>query len=61
MVEKVSQEGYQPIIICSPTIRRHFRRLLERFMLHVMVLSHNELTAQTQLQSLGTIELNPKK
>jgi len=26
-----------------------------------MVLSHNELTAQTQLQSLGTIELNPKK
>ncbi|MBU1545350.1 MAG: flagellar biosynthesis protein FlhA, partial [Proteobacteria bacterium] len=61
MVEKVSQEGYQPIIICSPTIRRHFRRLLERFMPHVMVLSHNELTAQTQLQSLGTIELNPKK
>jgi len=61
MVEKVSQEGYQPIIICSPTIRRHFRRLMERFMPHVMVLSHNELTAQTQLQSLGTIELNPKK
>jgi len=61
MVEKVSLDGYQPIILCSPIIRRHFRRLMERFMPHVIVLSHNELTAQTQLQSLGTIELNPKK
>ena len=33
----------------------------ERFIPHVIVLSHNEFTAQTQLQSLGTIELNPKK
>jgi len=61
LAEKVSLEGYQPIIICSPIIRRHLRRLLERFMPHVMILSHNELTAQTQLQSLGTIELNPRK
>jgi len=61
LVEKVSGEGYQPIIICSPAIRRHFRRLMERFMPQVMVLSHNELTSQTKLQSLGTIEINPRR
>ncbi len=59
--EKVAKEGYQPIIICSPIIRRHVRYLLERFIPHIVVLSHNELTSQTKIQSLGTIELNPRK
>ncbi|HIJ77729.1 MAG: flagellar biosynthesis protein FlhA [Desulfobulbaceae bacterium] len=61
LVEKVSSEGHQPIVICSPTVRRHFRKLMERFMPQVMVLSHNELTTQSKLQSLGTIELNKRK
>ncbi len=60
-VERVSNEGYQPLIICTPITRRHVRRLMERFMPHVMVLSHNELSTQTNLQSLGTIELNPQR
>jgi len=59
--EGVAKEGYQPIIICSPIIRRHVRYLLERFIPHIVVLSHNELTSQTKIQSLGTIELNPRK
>ena len=60
LVEKISGEGHQPIVICSPVVRRHFRQLMERFMPQVMVLSHNELTTQSKLQSLGTIELNQK-
>ncbi|MEW6502298.1 MAG: flagellar biosynthesis protein FlhA [Thermodesulfobacteriota bacterium] len=59
--EKAAGNGYQPIILCSPVIRRHLRRLLERFMPHVMVLSHNEVTMQTRIKSLGTIEINPKR
>ena len=59
--DKVSGEGYQPIILCSPAVRRHLRRLLERFMPQVMVLSHNEVTGQTRIKSLGTVEINPKK
>jgi len=59
--EKAAGNGYQPIILCSPVIRRHLRRLLERFMPHVMVLSHNEVTTQTRIKSLGTIEINPKR
>lgn len=55
-VEKVAAEGYQPIILCSPTTRRHLRQFLERFLPQIMVLSHGELTSQTKVRSLGTIK-----
>jgi flagellar biosynthesis protein FlhA len=60
-VEKISQEGYQPIVITSPVVRRHLRRLIERFMPQVVVLSHNELTNQSKIQSLGTVDMKTKK
>ncbi len=59
--ERIAEDGYQPILICSPIIRRHVRQLIERFMPQVVVLSHNELTSQTKIQSLGTIEINPSR
>ncbi|MBC8318922.1 MAG: FHIPEP family type III secretion protein, partial [Desulfobulbaceae bacterium] len=59
--ERIAEDGYQPILICSPIIRRHVRHLIERFMPQVIVLSHNELTSQTKIQSLGTIEINPSR
>ena len=60
-VEKVTNSGYQPVILCSPIIRRHVRHLLERFLPHVIILSNNELNTQTKIKSLGTIEVNPQK
>jgi len=59
--ERIAEDGYQPILICSPITRRHVRHLIERFMPQVVVLSHNELTSQTKIQSLGTIEINPSR
>jgi flagellar biosynthesis protein FlhA len=44
---------YQPIILCSPMIRRHLRKLTERFIPNLVVLSHNELTPTVQLKVLG--------
>jgi len=61
MADKVSTDGYQPIILCTPAVRRHLRHLLERFLPQVIVLSNNELTSQVQIKSLGTIELNRGK
>ncbi len=59
--EKITNEGLQPILLCSPIVRRHVRHLLERFLPHVIVLSNNELGSQTKIKSLGTIEVNKKK
>lgn len=57
VVDKISEEGYQPIIISAPVVRRHLRKLIERFMPQVVVLSHNELTSQSKIHSLGTVEI----
>ncbi|MCK5404296.1 MAG: flagellar biosynthesis protein FlhA [Desulfobulbaceae bacterium] len=60
-VERVSNEGYQPIIICASVIRRHLRQFLARFLPQVVVLSHNELTSHIKIESLGTIEIVQKE
>jgi flagellar biosynthesis protein FlhA len=56
-LERMAQANHQPIILCSPTIRRHLKKLLDRFLPQVVVLSHNELTTQAKIQSLGTVNL----
>ncbi|MDH3359711.1 MAG: FHIPEP family type III secretion protein, partial [Desulfobulbaceae bacterium] len=58
---KISDEGHQPIIITTTALRRHLRQLVERFMPQVLILSHNELTTTTKIQSLGSIDINPKR
>ena len=56
-LEKIVHLNYQPVILCSPTIRRHLKKLLDRFMPQVVIISHNELTPQSKIQSLGTVTL----
>ena len=56
-LERVTHLNSQPVILCSPGIRRHLKKLLDRFLPQVAVLSHSELTAQAKIQSLGTVSL----
>ncbi len=56
-LERVTHHNYQPVILCSPGIRRHLKKLLDRFLPQVAVLSHSELTSQTKIQSLGTVNV----
>ncbi|MBF0530252.1 MAG: FHIPEP family type III secretion protein, partial [Deltaproteobacteria bacterium] len=51
--EKFTQLSYQPVLLCSPLVRRYVRKLTERFIPNLAVLSHNELTATVQLKVLG--------
>ncbi|MCX5906021.1 MAG: flagellar biosynthesis protein FlhA [Deltaproteobacteria bacterium] len=57
VLEKVAHLNYPPVLLCSPTIRRHLKKLLDRFLPQVVVLSHNELSTQSKIQSLGTVSL----
>jgi flagellar biosynthesis protein FlhA len=56
--EKVMAKGLHPIILCSPQLRRHFRRMIEQFAPSLMVLSHSELLNNIQFRSLGKVRLN---
>ncbi len=57
VLERCLHLNYQPVLLCSPVIRRHLRRLLERFFPNLVVLSHSELIPQIKIQSLGTVSL----
>ena len=45
--------NFQPIVLCSPMVRRHLRKLTERFIPNLVILSHNELTPTVRLKVLG--------
>ena len=47
----------QPILLTSPTARRHIFKLTHRFIPQLVVLSHNELTADAHIASVGAVEL----
>ena len=55
MVERFGMYGAQPVILASPSIRRHVKKMIERFVPHVSVLSHNEIPQNVKIQSLGVV------
>ncbi|MCK8602424.1 flagellar biosynthesis protein FlhA [Desulfoferrobacter suflitae] len=57
-MKKIVNLGHQPVVLCSPSVRRHLRKLLERFLPEVAVISHNELRGSLEIQSTGIIKVN---
>jgi len=47
----------QPILLTSPTIRRHVRKLTERFIPQLVVLSHNELMTNANVKSVDVVRV----
>ena len=58
MSDRFGSSGAQPVLLASPSIRRHVRKLIERFVPHMAVLSHNEIPQNIKIQSLGVVSLN---
>jgi len=57
-MEKYTALNYQPVIVCSAHIRGHFKKLVDRFIPNITVLSYDEIINNIEIQSLGTLELN---
>jgi flagellar biosynthesis protein FlhA len=57
-LERMTPLNYQPVVLCSPVVRRHLKRLLDRILPQVAVLSHSELPPQTKIQSMGTVTMS---
>ncbi len=56
-VERMAAMGYQPVALCSPRTRLHFRRLAERMLPTICVLSYNELATGAKLETVGMVTL----
>lgn len=50
--------GQRPTLLAAPQIRPHVRKLTERYYPSLVVLSHNEITPNLKIRSLGTVTLD---
>jgi flagellar biosynthesis protein FlhA len=57
-VARSLEQHSQAIVLCSPSIRFHFKRLIERFIPSLVVLSHNEIAPNVNLKSIGIVRLD---
>ncbi|MFO7752557.1 MAG: flagellar biosynthesis protein FlhA [Desulfobacteraceae bacterium] len=57
-VEKVVATDTQPVIMCGPALRRHFRKLIEPSLPSVFVVSHAEIPDDINIQASGKVKLN---
>lgn len=56
-LETFSRLNLQPIVLCSAQVRMHFKRLIDRFIPDIVVLSYEEITSHSEIQTLGSVEL----
>jgi flagellar biosynthesis protein FlhA len=55
--ERLANSGHHGIVLASSRIRRPFRKLIERMLPSVIVLSYSEIAQSVDVQSLGMVEV----
>jgi flagellar biosynthesis protein FlhA len=56
-VERVQGLGIAPVVLCSPVVRFHFKRMVEGLAPDLAVLSYNELMQNIDIQADGMVTL----
>jgi flagellar biosynthesis protein FlhA len=54
-VERMMASNHMPVLLCSPTLRRHVRRFTERLVPQLAVLSLSEIPPNVSLKSFGMV------
>jgi flagellar biosynthesis protein FlhA len=57
-MERMAQHGYQPVLICSSRLRLPLRRLTERSLPNLTLLSFGEIVPQINVVSAGLVTLD---
>jgi flagellar biosynthesis protein FlhA len=57
-VENLTMRGLPPVVLCSSKVRLPFRRLTERFLPNLAVLSLNEIVSNIEVEAVGTVMLD---
>ena len=50
--------GATPVLLCTPTIRLHVKRLTERYLPGLAIISHNEIAPHLKVRSIGTVTVD---
>lgn len=54
-LEKALAQGRSPVVLCSANIRRALRKITERKLPNIAILSYNEIAPEFELQSVGMV------
>lgn len=57
-VERVVLKGYTPVVVCAPLVRINLKRVTERQLPQLVVLSYNELVQGVQVQAVGMVGMD---
>ena len=55
--EKVTEQGFTPILLCSSQIRLALRRLTERSLPSLVILAYNEIVPHMDIQTVGSVSI----
>lgn len=58
--EKMMAQGLPPVLLCSPVLRRYMRKLIDRILPSMTVLSLNEVPGGLSVTSFGMIRIERK-
>jgi len=56
-IEKVLAQGLSPLVLCSPALRPFLRRLLEKALPQLSIISYNELMSRVEVHSIGIVSI----
>ncbi|MCK8823533.1 flagellar biosynthesis protein FlhA [Fuchsiella alkaliacetigena] len=56
-IQQMMNQGYDPIVLTSPVIRHHFKKLTQQISSDLTVLSFNELEANLNVQTVGMVSI----
>uniref|UniRef100_UPI003B75B68F flagellar biosynthesis protein FlhA n=1 Tax=Desulforadius tongensis TaxID=1216062 RepID=UPI003B75B68F len=54
-LERTNMKGLNPVLLCSPKIRLPLRRMLERYLPNLAVISLNEVISGVEVEAVGTV------
>jgi flagellar biosynthesis protein FlhA len=57
-IERCAAMNVQPVVTCSAPLRLVFKRLVDRFIPNLTVLSYDEILNTVEIRSLATVELS---
>ncbi|HQG30518.1 MAG TPA: flagellar biosynthesis protein FlhA [Deltaproteobacteria bacterium] len=57
-VHNVGKQGLVPILLTSPVCRAYMKRLTERYLPDLVVLSHNEIPPEITIKNLGMVRID---
>ena len=57
-LEKFGPLNLQPVVLCSAHLRMHLKKLADRFIPNLVVLSYDEIMPNIKIQSIGVVELS---